>query len=103
MRIGGIGGPAIGGSPRRAADRYAPPPAGTGSRALIALAAPVAGNRCLPLTRHPSAPFLAHLIATQMQAPQTRARRRATPEEAIALYDSIRPVPVTGRMLRRQA
>jgi hypothetical protein len=101
MRIGGIGGPAIGDS--RTADRRAPPRAETESRALIAVAAPLAGNRPLPLTRHPSAPFLAHLIATQMQAPQTRARRRATPEEAIVLYDSIRPVPVTGRMLRRQA
>ena len=85
MRIGGIGGPAIGDS--RAADRRTPP-AETESRALIAVAAPVAGDRSLPLTRHPSAPFLAHLIATQQHAPQTRARRRATPEEATAAYQA---------------
>lgn len=35
---------------------------------------------------HLAAPFLAHLIATQQQAPQTRQRRRAEPEDAIALY-----------------
>ena len=40
-------------------------------------------------TRHPAAAFLAQLIATQMQAPQTRARRRAEPEEAIAVYRSM--------------
>ena len=37
----------------------------------------------------PRAPFVAHLIATRMQAPQTRARRRAEPEEAISVYRSM--------------
>ncbi|MBI1201782.1 MAG: hypothetical protein GC182_04640 [Rhodopseudomonas sp.] len=32
--------------------------------------------------------FLAHLIATKDQAPQTRARRRAEPDVAIAAYRS---------------
>jgi hypothetical protein len=32
------------------------------------------------------APFLAHLIATQQQFPQTRARRRAEPAQAILAY-----------------
>jgi hypothetical protein len=45
-------------------------------------------------TRHAAAPFLAQLIATRQQAPQTRARRRAEPEEATALYRSI--ANVTG-------
>ena len=34
----------------------------------------------------PRANFLAQLIATLAQAPQTRARRRAEPAEAIAVY-----------------
>ncbi len=32
------------------------------------------------------AAFLAHLIATKEQLPQTRERRRANPDEAIAAY-----------------
>jgi hypothetical protein len=32
------------------------------------------------------APFLAHLIATREQFPQTRARRRVEPAEAILAY-----------------
>jgi hypothetical protein len=34
------------------------------------------------------AEFLAHLIATKDQAPQTRERRRAAPSEAIAAYQA---------------
>jgi hypothetical protein len=34
----------------------------------------------------PRADFLAQLIATLAQVPQTRARRRAEPKEAIAAY-----------------
>jgi hypothetical protein len=85
MRIGGIE-PAIGCPPRRAATDRREPPAQTETRALIAVAAPVSAHRSMPLTRHPAAPFLAHLIATRMHAPQTRTRRRAEPEEAIAAY-----------------
>jgi hypothetical protein len=36
----------------------------------------------------PAATFLAHLIATAQQAPQTRQRRRAEPQDAAALYAS---------------
>jgi hypothetical protein len=39
----------------------------------------------LPLC-YRQAPFLAHLIATQQQFPQTRARRRAEPAQAILAY-----------------
>lgn len=58
------------------------------SRALVAVepAAEHASPRAL--TRHPAAPFLAQVIATHLQAPQTRARRRAEPKEAIAAYRS---------------
>jgi hypothetical protein len=50
----------------------------------------------------PRADFLAQLIATVAQAPQTRARRRAEPNDAIAAYDAggRSPVPA-GRTLAR--
>ena len=87
MRISGIGAAAIGPGPRRTAiGRHEPQAAETESRALIAITPATQAERSWTHTRHPGAPFLAHLIATQMQAPQTRARRRAEPEEAIALY-----------------
>ncbi|MBS0249013.1 MAG: hypothetical protein JSR61_20555, partial [Proteobacteria bacterium] len=35
------------------------------------------------------ATFLAHLIATRDQAPQTRERRRATPRDAAAAYRAV--------------
>lgn len=48
--------------------------------------------------------FVAHLIAVEKQAPQTRARRRAEPERAIALYvDTGESVVAPGRILRRSA
>jgi len=73
-------------------------------RALIPVAAPAPGGRSGIRTRCPLAGFLAHLIATQTQAPQTRARRRAEPEEALALYGIalIRPAKV-GRKFARDA
>jgi hypothetical protein len=56
----------------------------------VGLDAPVgqASNR-------PRADFLAQLIATIAQAPQTRVRRRAEPEVAIAAYaaSGARPLP----------
>lgn len=51
------------------------------SRALVALAP--AAERAFP--RHQAA-FLAHLIATKQQMPQTRARRRAEPAQAVTAY-----------------
>jgi hypothetical protein len=58
-------------------------------RALIAIEAPLRTEHSRRPARHPSAPFVAHLLATRMQAPQTRERRRAEPEEAIAVYRSM--------------
>ena len=53
-------------------------------------------------TSRPHADFVAHLIATSEQAPQTCARRRAAPREADAIYRSHDQVPaVTGRTLSR--
>jgi hypothetical protein len=69
---------------RRAAE--APEAETTPSRALVAIepAIPHASPRAL--ARHPAAPFLAQLIATYLQVPQTRSRRRAEPDVAIAAY-----------------
>jgi hypothetical protein len=87
MRISGIGATAIGPTPRRtAASQRAPQAAAAEGRALVAITPAPQAERSWTRTRHPGAPFLAQLIATQMQAPQTRVRRRAAPAEAIALY-----------------
>ena len=64
-------------SPRR-------PPRTESSRALIALEPIAAGD--MPLRTRPQADFLAHLIATREQLPQTRERRRAEPRDVIAVY-----------------
>jgi hypothetical protein len=85
MRVSGIAGSAIGPAARRAATGSSEPDT-TQSRALIAIEAPAPAERSFVHSRHPAAPFLAQLIATQMQAPQTRARRRAAPQEAISVY-----------------
>jgi len=66
------------------------------SRALIAIEAPRRSEHAPQSERRPSATFVAHLIAMRMQAPQTRARRRAEPEEAVAVYRSMtKPVSQT--------
>ena len=56
------------------------------SRALVAAATAVTTE---PVARPRQATFLAHLIATKEQAPQTRERRRAEPTEAIAAYRAV--------------
>jgi hypothetical protein len=102
MRVVGANGPTINTSASRRKDEaHAPEAPETESRALIAIEAPAPSERAPRVTRHPSAGFLAQLIATQMQAPQTRARRRAEPEEATAVYRSMTK-PVSQR-LRREA
>ena len=54
------------------------------SRALIPLE-PIASSET-PLSTRPQAGFLAHLIATKEKLPQTRERRRAEPQDVIAVY-----------------
>ena len=56
------------------------------SREVVATEIPAAALLMSPVYRE--AAFLAHLIATKAMAPQTRDRRRAEPEEAIAAYRS---------------
>ena len=73
-------------------------PAEAQSRALITLEAPASSDRPPRNTRHPAAGFLAQLIATQMQAPQTRARRRAEHREATTIYRSMTK-PVSCRRI----
>ena len=54
------------------------------TRALVALAA--AAATAVPRPRPRQAPFLAQLIATKQQLPQTRERRRADPAQAVTAY-----------------
>ncbi len=98
MRIVGASGPTgnFTSAARRGTEERDPQAPETGARALIPITASVAGDGSPSLSRHPAAPFLAQLIATQMQAPQTRARRRAAPEDAIAIYRSMTK-PVSQR------
>ena len=104
MRIGGVSGAAVGPTTRRAAPELSQPQdAEIESRALIAVEPMASAERPIARSRHPSAPFLAHLIATRMQAPQTRARRRAGPEEAVAAYGTMIAPAARGRVLGKLA
>jgi hypothetical protein len=101
--IGGIGGSGTATATRRRSDAPAEPPMPLPGRALVAAAAPVASENTTLSSRRPHAAFLAHLIATGQQAPQTRARRRAEPAEAITLYvDQMTQAPAAaGRIVAR--
>jgi len=55
------------------------------SRALVALD-PLQENRYGNAASYRYAPFVAHLVATKDQHPQTRERRRADPSDALAAY-----------------
>jgi hypothetical protein len=56
------------------------------SRALVPVRKIDAYERPSVFSRHPSAPFLAQLIATDRGEPQTRERRRAEPAAAVQAY-----------------
>jgi hypothetical protein len=62
--------------------------ASASGRALVptALSAASAGHI---VGQAPPAAFLAQLIATALKAPQTRARRRAEPDDASAAYTAV--------------
>jgi K+-sensing histidine kinase KdpD len=74
----------------------------TQSQALVPLQPQVSGERTFASAQRPAAPFVAHLIATHIQAPQTRARRRAEPEDVIAAYSVVQPVSA-GNAFRKSA
>ena len=80
MRIGGIN--------ETSSRLTGPTPRGeehaAGSRALVALA-PAAALHKVPES-YRQVPFLAQLLAMKDQHPQTRERRRAEPDEALAAY-----------------
>ena len=90
MRIVQVDGSSVTTPPRRrATDTSEPNAAPSETRALIAVEAAVPSESSPRISGRPGAPFLAQLIATQMQAPQTRARRRVEPEEGVAAYRSM--------------
>lgn len=77
-------------------------PGESGCRALVPLQ-PADADRPRSAGRYPAASFLAHLIAVDRRMPQMRARGRAAPEDAAAVYSaasSEKPARA-GRMLRR--
>jgi hypothetical protein len=59
------------------------------SKALVPLATTDRQSGALFPGPRPNADFVAHLIATAVQAPQTRARRRTEPQQAIAAYRAL--------------
>lgn len=74
------------GGSRRGADSAPGSDPVPASRTLVAIEPPVARE---PPARFRQAAFLAQLIATYAQHPQTRARRRAEPNVAIAAYRAV--------------
>ena len=96
--------PAQGACPRLAqSDAQAETPADLAQpgRALMVVGS---GERTAvdPARARPSAVFLAQLIATAQQAPQTRRRRRGAPTEASALYAAASTAaPWMGRAVHR--
>jgi len=72
------------------------------SNALVSIAPSRSGGKNLHGGRGARADFVAHLIATSAQDPQTRTRRRAEPEQAATIYRALGRSPaVTGRTLSR--
>jgi len=70
--------------------------------ALVPLASAPERDHEVASAPHARADFVAHLVATSAQAPQTRARRRAAPEEAVAAYHAFdRRSADLGRTLSR--
>jgi len=71
----------------------APAEQAAASRALVALSPVLAAHDARKTYRN--TPFLAQLLAMKDQHPQTRERRRAEPDEALAAYRAT--VALTGR------
>ncbi len=89
--------------PAHPSELAGPAGASASSRALVAvLPAPSARPRDVAPSARPDAGFLAHLVATAQQAPQTRTRRRTEPADAGAIYAAAAaPRRETGRLLSR--
>jgi hypothetical protein len=72
------------------------------SRALVPLNVPQAAAAACDRAVRPDARFVAQLIATASHAPQTRALRRASDDDATATYAGARrdlPVAANGSAL----
>lgn len=88
--------------------RRTPPPDGTSRpppcQDVSVVAPPPPAERVFTRAQRPSAAFLAHLLATDAHAPQTRTRRRAAPLDAQAAYLAVveRPLPA-GLLVRASA
>ena len=71
-------------------------------RNALAVIAPAGAIEKPYASGRPNADFIAQLIATKAQAPQTRARRRAEPDVASAAYRALGQWPTpTGRSVSR--
>jgi hypothetical protein len=103
MKVGAIGDSIsvrLGATRRRTCGRAAEAQtAAPKSHALVAVDPPARTDTLLVIRSRPLATFLAHLIATDQQLPQTRERRRAEPEQAIAAYAALVTAP-RGRVLQ---
>jgi hypothetical protein len=102
--VGAIQGTAavgIGNAPRGQTRTATREPKVAGTRALVALQPAAPSER--PMHTRAQATYLAHLIATQQQLPQTRERRRAEPAHAIAAYAAADggPAPDAGARVYR--
>jgi hypothetical protein len=90
MKVGAIGDSVsvrLGATRRRTSEHAAEPQApAPESRALVAVDPPARSETSLVIRHRPLATFVAQLIATDQQLPQTRERRRAEPEQALAAY-----------------
>ena len=62
--------------------------------ALVPISALARENGVSNVGQRPNADFVAHLIATAAKAPQTRARRRAEPGQAVAAYRALGQWPI---------
>ena len=70
--------------------------------ALVPVALVARTSEVLRPSGRPNADFIAHLIAMATQAPQTRIRRRAEPEQAVAAYRALSQWPTApGGSVRR--
>jgi hypothetical protein len=86
-------------SPRAIRERSSEGEAPQTGTAVVAVAPIEKKEASATLRQRPAAPFLAHLIATDRDAPQTRERRRATPSDASAAYAARQGRPVRSGVL----
>ena len=100
MEIGRL--PPVGGNgerPTPGQSRNTPPEAT--ERSLVPLVGHGHRERHEGASARPSPAFLAHLIATAQHAPQTRARGRTEPADAIAQYNSRSDIRLPQRTWER--